>query len=76
MFISGSVINNFCADIKKIAITLYEWEHAADPFEKAAHYTEKALYKILTVDIIPVITAELRVRAYTRREFVAITYFM
>lgn len=57
-----SVVDEFNANIKKIAVTLYEWEHAAEPFEKATHYTEKALFKILTLDIIPVITAELRVR--------------
>lgn len=42
-------------------MTLDEWEHIADPFEKATHYTEKALYSVLTTDIIPVITAELKV---------------
>ncbi|KAF7978847.1 hypothetical protein HWV62_44657 [Athelia sp. TMB] len=43
-----------------IAVTLYEWEHVAEPFEKATHYTEKALYKVLTVDIAPAIVAELK----------------
>ncbi|KAF7967287.1 hypothetical protein HWV62_35003, partial [Athelia sp. TMB] len=43
-----------------IAVTLYEWEHVAEPFEKATHYTEKALYKVLTVDIAPSIVAELK----------------
>lgn len=43
-----------------IAVTLYEWEHIAERFEKATHYSEKALYKVLTVDIVPVITAELK----------------
>lgn len=42
-------------------MTLYEWEHVAKRFEKATHYTEKALYKVLAVDIVPVITAELKV---------------
>jgi hypothetical protein len=42
-------------------VTLYEWEHVAKRFEKATHYTEKALYKVLAVDIVPVITAELKV---------------
>ena len=60
--IPALVIDNFCVDIEKIAATLNEWEHAAEPFEKATHYTEKALYKILTLDIIPVITAQLKVR--------------
>ncbi|KIM84771.1 hypothetical protein PILCRDRAFT_817567 [Piloderma croceum F 1598] len=43
-----------------IAVTLYEWEHVAERFEKATHYTEKALYKVLAVDIVPIITAELK----------------
>lgn len=33
----------------------------AERFEKATHYTEKALFKVLTVDIVPVIVAELKV---------------
>lgn len=42
-------------------MTLYEWEHVAERFEKATHYAEKALYKVLTVDIVPIIIAELKV---------------
>ena len=53
----GYYFSHFC----QIAVTLDEWEHIADPFEKATHYTEKALYSVLTTDIIPVITAELKV---------------
>lgn len=33
----------------------------SERFEGATHYTEKALYKVLTTDIVPIITAELRV---------------
>ncbi|KAG6910104.1 hypothetical protein DXG01_013157 [Tephrocybe rancida] len=43
-----------------ICVTLYEWEHIAECFEKATHYTEKALYKVLTNTIVPVVTEELR----------------
>ncbi|CAL1715762.1 unnamed protein product [Somion occarium] len=43
-----------------IAITLTEWEHVAEPFEKATHYLEKALYKVLSQVIVPAVTAELR----------------
>ncbi|KAJ7194258.1 hypothetical protein C8J57DRAFT_1108823 [Mycena rebaudengoi] len=43
-----------------ICITLYEWEHIAERFEKATHYTEKALYKTLVNNIVPIITEELR----------------
>lgn len=41
-------------------MTLFDWEHIAERFEKGTHYTEKALYKVLTKDIVPVITEELR----------------
>ncbi|KAG6853957.1 hypothetical protein C0991_012103 [Blastosporella zonata] len=33
-----------------ICVTLYEWEHVAERFEKATHYTEKALYKVLEIE--------------------------
>jgi hypothetical protein len=56
-----------CSDFCQIAVTLYEWEHIAERFEKATHYTEKALYKVLTIDIVPVITAELKVHWNSNR---------
>ncbi|KAF7316997.1 DALR-1 domain-containing protein [Mycena chlorophos] len=43
-----------------ICVTLYEWEHIAARFESGTHYTEKALYKVLTQHIVPVIAEELR----------------
>jgi hypothetical protein len=46
----------------QICVTLSDWEHIAERFEKGTHYTEKALYKVLTKEIVPVITEELRVR--------------
>ena len=46
----------------QICVTLNEWEHIAERFEKATHYLEKALYKMLTQHIVPNVTAELRVR--------------
>lgn len=45
----------------QICVTLNEWEHIAERFEKATHYLEKALYKMLTQNIVPIVTAELRV---------------
>jgi hypothetical protein len=45
----------------QICVTLEEWEHIAERFEKATHYLEKALYKYLTNEIIPGITEALRV---------------
>ncbi|KAF8072135.1 hypothetical protein FPV67DRAFT_1622999 [Lyophyllum atratum] len=43
-----------------ICVTLEEWEHIAERFEKATYYAEKALYKVLVNDIVPVVTEELR----------------
>ncbi|KNZ72071.1 hypothetical protein J132_04352 [Termitomyces sp. J132] len=43
-----------------ICVTIYEWEHIAERFEKATHYTEKALYKVLVNNLVPVVTEELR----------------
>ena len=46
----------------QIAVTLAEWEQVAEPFAKATHYLEKALYKMLSLNIVPIVTADLRVR--------------
>ena len=46
----------------KLCVTLSEWEHIAERFENSKHYTEKAFYKVLVNDIVPLVTAELRVR--------------
>ncbi|KAG1717855.1 uncharacterized protein EDB91DRAFT_1188088 [Suillus paluster] len=43
-----------------ICITLEEWESFPEQFEKATHYAEKSLYRVLTQTIVPEITAELR----------------
>ncbi|PPQ91826.1 hypothetical protein CVT25_000273 [Psilocybe cyanescens] len=43
-----------------LCVTLQEWEHIAERFANATYYTEKALYKLLVNDIVPVITHELR----------------
>ena len=55
-------------------MTLSEWEHVADPFEKAAHYLEKALYKMLTQNIVPLVTADLREAEKRRRMEEAIVH--
>ncbi|RDX43989.1 hypothetical protein OH76DRAFT_1389802 [Lentinus brumalis] len=57
-----------------IAVTLSEWEHVADPFEKATHYLEKALYKMLTQNIVPLVTADLREAERRRRKEEAIVH--
>ena len=46
---------------KQICVTLEEWESIGRQFEKASHYAEKALYKALSQNIVPTVTAELRV---------------
>ncbi|KAJ7017514.1 hypothetical protein C8F04DRAFT_1085451 [Mycena alexandri] len=43
-----------------ICVTLSDWEHIAERFENGTHYAEKALYKVLVKDIVPIITEELR----------------
>ncbi|KAF8501453.1 hypothetical protein F5888DRAFT_1232099 [Russula emetica] len=43
-----------------ICVTLNDWEHICERFEGATHYTEKALYKLLSQHIAPTIIAELR----------------
>ncbi|KAF5367052.1 hypothetical protein D9758_004057 [Tetrapyrgos nigripes] len=43
-----------------LCATLHEWEHIAERWQKATHYAEKALYKVLTNHIVPIVTEELR----------------
>ncbi|OCH94876.1 hypothetical protein OBBRIDRAFT_884431 [Obba rivulosa] len=50
-----------------ICVTLSEWEHIAERFEKATHYLEKALHKMLSQNIVPPIVAELREAERRRR---------
>ncbi|KAH9941354.1 hypothetical protein B0H21DRAFT_811643 [Amylocystis lapponica] len=50
-----------------ICVTLYEWEHIAERFEKATHYLEKALFKVLSQHIVPAVTAELKESERKRR---------
>lgn len=51
----------------QICVTLYDWEHICERFEGATHYTEKALYKLLSQHIAPEIIAELRVSHFLTR---------
>jgi hypothetical protein len=56
----------------QICVTLNEWEHICERFEGATHYTEKALYKLLSQHIVPAIVTELRVSmffAHLKTEF-------
>ncbi|KAJ3559421.1 hypothetical protein NM688_g348 [Phlebia brevispora] len=50
-----------------VCVTLYEWEHVADQFEKATHYLEKALYKVLSQNIVPIVTEELKAQERKRK---------
>ncbi|KAH9933667.1 uncharacterized protein BXZ73DRAFT_46246 [Epithele typhae] len=43
-----------------IAVTLAEWEAVAEPFARATHYLEKALYKMLTQNIMPAVIEDLQ----------------
>lgn len=61
--ITRCVDQSFTDLLKQICVTLKEWESFGEQFEKASHYAEKALYKVLTQHIVPMVTAELRVRA-------------
>lgn len=56
------VPNQSSSDLpKQICVTLEEWESIGKQFEKATHYAERALHKILSQSIVPVVIAELRV---------------
>ncbi|EIW84183.1 hypothetical protein CONPUDRAFT_163372 [Coniophora puteana RWD-64-598 SS2] len=57
-----------------ICVTLEEWEHVADRFAKAAHYSEKALYKVLTQVIVPAVTSDLREINQRRRMDEAVSH--
>ncbi|KAK7051068.1 hypothetical protein VNI00_005180 [Paramarasmius palmivorus] len=57
-----------------ICVTLYEWEHIAERWQNATHYAEKALYKVLTKHIVPVIVEELRAIENKRRMEEAIVH--
>ncbi|GBE88446.1 predicted protein [Sparassis crispa] len=43
-----------------ICVTLHEWEHISERFEKSNHYLERALFKVLSQQIVPAVTAELK----------------
>ncbi|KZT65867.1 hypothetical protein DAEQUDRAFT_730916 [Daedalea quercina L-15889] len=56
----SAVVSEDFVEWEAVCVTLYEWEHIAERFEKATHYLEKALYKMLTQNIVPIVTTELR----------------
>ncbi|KAJ4479956.1 hypothetical protein J3R30DRAFT_3873140 [Lentinula aciculospora] len=56
-----------------IAVTLYEWEHIAEGWQNATHYSEKALYKVLKNHIVPMITEELKEFEVKRQKEEAVT---
>jgi hypothetical protein len=58
---STQAIRKTFSDAQQICVKLDEWEHVAERFAKATHYAEKSLYKVLTQQIVPVVTEELRV---------------
>ncbi|KAH7884569.1 hypothetical protein F5I97DRAFT_1929415 [Phlebopus sp. FC_14] len=58
----------------QICVTLEEWESISQRFESATHYAEKALYKVLSQGIVPIIAAELREVERKRRVEEAIVH--
>ncbi|OJA10917.1 hypothetical protein AZE42_08233 [Rhizopogon vesiculosus] len=57
-----------------VCVILEEWENFPEQFEKATHYAEKSLYKVLTQNIVPVVTAELREVEKTKRKEEAVVH--
>ncbi|KAL5526019.1 hypothetical protein ACEPAG_7357 [Sanghuangporus baumii] len=43
-----------------LCISLQEWEEISHRFEKATHYLEKALHKVLSQEVVPFVTEALR----------------
>ncbi|KAI5119001.1 hypothetical protein M0805_004411 [Coniferiporia weirii] len=43
-----------------LCVSLQEWEAISQQFEKTTHYLEKALYKLLSQEIVPYVTESLR----------------
>ena len=69
-FVEWETVRFFSADFAgvfdnsvrmQICVTLNDWEHICERFEGATHYTEKALFKLLSQHIVPAIVAELQV---------------
>ncbi|KAG9315126.1 hypothetical protein JVU11DRAFT_4249 [Chiua virens] len=57
-----------------ICVTLGEWESIGQMFEKATHYAERALHKVLSQSIVPMVTAELREIEKKRRTEEAVVH--
>ncbi|KAF9020933.1 hypothetical protein BDZ89DRAFT_1071853 [Hymenopellis radicata] len=51
-----------------LCVTIYDWENIAQRWENATHYTEKAFYKMLTKNIVPIIVEELKRQETERRK--------
>ncbi|KZO96732.1 hypothetical protein CALVIDRAFT_555077, partial [Calocera viscosa TUFC12733] len=43
-----------------IAVTLFQWEHIAERFEKSTNKDERALHALLVEDVVPRVLAELK----------------
>lgn len=50
--------------MSQICVSLDEWEAIPKMFEGSKHYLEKALYKVLTKDIVPFVIEGLRVSRF------------
>ena len=53
----------------QICSTISEWEHIAERFDNATHYSEKALYKLLKNHVVPAVMSDLRVGKPTAMPF-------
>lgn len=58
----GDIAVRTVDSVCQLCVTLWDWDHIAERFEKSTHYLEKALYKRLTEEIVPMVTAEMRAR--------------
>jgi len=60
----------------QICSTISEWEHIAERFHNATHYSEKALYKLLKNHVVPVVVSDLRVGRPTVIPFFSLNRFL
>jgi hypothetical protein len=47
-------------------VTLYEWQHVGERFQNLSHRDEKALHKLLVIEIAPKVIEVLQVGCHFR----------
>ena len=60
----------------QICSTILEWEHIAERFDNATHYSEKALYRLLKNHVVPAVLSDLRVGGSTVISFSSLNRFL